>query len=212
MSTTSHQRQLDVLGCICFTALLAESSVCSVLYRAPVHLPSMACFSLIACWSTVRQQRRSWVQKAQMQLINLNESVSMCNFFFLWSHGVIAYRSVMRGTLQALAFCHSRNVAHGSMGSGSVLLSTFDDRRANDVIVKLDNFGFGRAHYSCSLDLKGGMCMGQDTCASCLAATLYAGPAFLTSSLNCAQLRSFTVMQPALRGPAWFIAKVSSVL
>ncbi len=62
----------------------------------------------------------------------------------------------MRGTLQALAFCHSRSVAHGSMGSGSVLLSTYDDRRANDLIVKLDNFGFGRAHYACSLDLKGG--------------------------------------------------------
>ena len=72
----------------------------------------------------------------------------------------------MRGTLQALAFCHSRNVAHGSMGSGSVLLSTFDDRRANDLIVKLDNFGFGRAHYACSLDLKGGRCMSQH--ASCL--------------------------------------------
>ncbi len=42
------------------------------------------------------------------------------------------------------------------MGSGSVLLSTYDDRRANDLIVKLDNFGFGRAHYACSLDLKGG--------------------------------------------------------
>ncbi len=62
----------------------------------------------------------------------------------------------MRGTLQALAFCHNRSVAHGSMGSGSVLLSTYDDRRANDLIVKLDNFGFGRAHYACSLDLKGG--------------------------------------------------------
>lgn len=63
----------------------------------------------------------------------------------------------MRGTLQALAFCHCQSVAHGSMGSGSVLLSTYDDRRANDLIVKLDNFGFGRAHYACSLDLKGGM-------------------------------------------------------
>lgn len=69
----------------------------------------------------------------------------------------------MRGTLQALAFCHSRNVSHGSMGSGSVLLSTFDDRRANDLIVKLDNFGFGRAHYACSLDLKGGTLQGQQT-------------------------------------------------
>ena len=63
----------------------------------------------------------------------------------------------MRGTLQALAFCHERSVAHGSMGSGSILLSTYDDRRANDLIVKLDNFGFGRAHYACSLDLRGGV-------------------------------------------------------
>ena len=63
----------------------------------------------------------------------------------------------MRGTLQALAFCHERSVGHGSMGSGSILLSTYDDRRANDLIVKLDNFGFGRAHYACSLDLRGGM-------------------------------------------------------
>lgn len=63
----------------------------------------------------------------------------------------------MRGTLSALGFCHNRSVAHGSMGSGSILVSTYDDRRANDLIVKLDNFGFGRAHYACSLDLKGGM-------------------------------------------------------
>lgn len=75
-------------------------------------------------------------------------------------------RSIMRGTLQALAFCHSRSVAHGSMGSGSVLLSTFDDRRANDLIVKLDNFGFGRAHYACSLDLKGGECCNDCCCSS----------------------------------------------
>ena len=74
-------------------------------------------------------------------------------------------RSIMRGTLLALAFCHSRSVAHGSMGSGSVLLSTYDDRRANDLIVKLDNFGFGRAHYACSLDLKGGMC--ESACCTC---------------------------------------------
>lgn len=79
-------------------------------------------------------------------------------------------RSVMRGTLQALAFCHSRSVAHGSMGSGSVLLSTYDDRRANDLIVKLDNFGFGRAHYACSLDLKGD----DDSCEQ--GAALFPGP------------------------------------
>ena len=31
----------------------------------------------------------------------------------------------MRGMLQALAFCHERSVAHGSMSSGSILLIVF---------------------------------------------------------------------------------------
>eukprot|EP00891_Asterochloris_glomerata_P005155 jgi/Astpho2/5155/Aster-x0666 len=60
-------------------------------------------------------------------------------------------RSIMRGALQALAYCHERGVAHGSLGSGSILLSAFDDRRAGDLIVKLDNFGFARASFACSL-------------------------------------------------------------
>ena len=87
-------------------------------------------------------------------------------------------RSIMRGTLQALAFCHCRSVAHGSMGSGSVLLSTFDDRRANDLIVKLDNFGFGRAHYACSLDLKGGV-FGLPACWKCVCVSLQLQDPFL---------------------------------
>ena len=46
--------------------------------------------------------------------------------------------------MAALAFCHERGVAHGSLGAASFLLSTFDDRRAAELIVKLDNFGFAR--------------------------------------------------------------------
>lgn len=53
-------------------------------------------------------------------------------------------RAIARGCLSALAFCHERGVTHGSLGSGSVLLSTFDDRSAARLTAKLDNFGFGK--------------------------------------------------------------------
>ena len=53
-------------------------------------------------------------------------------------------RAIARGSLDALAFCHERGVIHGSLGSGSVLLSTFDDRAAPRQIVKLSDFGFAR--------------------------------------------------------------------
>jgi serine/threonine protein kinase len=57
-------------------------------------------------------------------------------------------RTIAKGALQALSFCHERGVAHGSLGSASILLSTFDDRKARDLIVKLDNFGFARMQQS----------------------------------------------------------------
>lgn len=53
-------------------------------------------------------------------------------------------RAIARGALQALAYCHEAGVVHGALGSGSVMLSTFDDRSAARLIVKLDNFGFAR--------------------------------------------------------------------
>ena len=43
-----------------------------------------------------------------------------------------------------MAFCHANAVAHGSLGSGSLLLSHFDDRRPEQLLVKLDNFGYAR--------------------------------------------------------------------
>lgn len=55
-------------------------------------------------------------------------------------------RQIARGLLTAVAFCHERGVGHGSLGAGSVLVSTFDDRRADQLIVKLTNFGFARQH------------------------------------------------------------------
>ena len=53
-------------------------------------------------------------------------------------------RSIARGALTAVAYCHSKGVAHGSLGSGSFLVNTFEDRRADSVIVKITNFGFAQ--------------------------------------------------------------------
>ena len=68
------------------------------------------------------------------------------------AHGVVAApktlvctrRAIARGAVAALAFCHARGVAHGALGAACFLLSTFDDRRAGELVVKLDNFGFAR--------------------------------------------------------------------
>ena len=53
-------------------------------------------------------------------------------------------RSITAGALRALGFVHDRGVIHGSIGSGSLLLSTFNDAESARVIVKFDNFGFAR--------------------------------------------------------------------
>jgi len=53
-------------------------------------------------------------------------------------------RALGGGFLRALAFCHARGVYHGSLGLSSVLATTLEDEDAPDVIVKLENFGFGR--------------------------------------------------------------------
>ena len=64
------------------------------------------------------------------------------------SHGRVnltpLHRAIAAGVLQAVAFCHGHAVAHGSLGSGSLLLSHFDDRRPEQLLVKLDNFGYAR--------------------------------------------------------------------
>lgn len=53
-------------------------------------------------------------------------------------------RAICRGLLNSLGYCHDRCVVHGSLGSGSFLLSTFNDKDWNRLIVKIDNFGFAR--------------------------------------------------------------------
>jgi serine/threonine protein kinase len=53
-------------------------------------------------------------------------------------------KSITKGSLYALAYCHNKGVIHGAVGSGSVLLSSFDDKAAGRLLVKLDNFGFAK--------------------------------------------------------------------
>ena len=53
-------------------------------------------------------------------------------------------KAITRGCLYALGYVHDRGVIHGSVGSGSILLSTFNDAEYNRLVVKLDNFGFAR--------------------------------------------------------------------
>jgi len=53
-------------------------------------------------------------------------------------------RAIIRGVLRAVDKCHRGGVVHGSLGTGSIMLNTFDDTSADAVIVKLDNFGFAQ--------------------------------------------------------------------
>ena len=53
-------------------------------------------------------------------------------------------RSIASGMMEAVAFCHDRFVAHGSLGSGTFLLSTFNDQDSARLLVKLDSFGFAK--------------------------------------------------------------------
>jgi len=74
----------------------------------------------------------------------------MCCNLCACEHDVRMYaclcRSICKGVLEALAFCHQRGVAHGSLGPGSILLNTFRDKQSRDLIVKLDNLGFAQLH------------------------------------------------------------------
>ena len=51
-------------------------------------------------------------------------------------------RRIASGATTALATVHAAGVAHGSLGGGCVLLSTFDDAASAKLTVCLDNFGF----------------------------------------------------------------------
>ena len=70
-------------------------------------------------------------------------------------------RAVAAGTLRALASVHAAGVAHGSLGGGGVLLSTYDDARAGTLRVCLDNFGFAQVRRVAGPALEEGE-MGED--------------------------------------------------
>lgn len=79
-------------------------------------------------------------------------------------------RAITRGALQALAYCHDAGVVHGALGSGSVMLSTFDDRSHQRLVVKLDNVRRGAVcTLGCSLLLCRAAGGGVRACTCCIA-------------------------------------------
>ena len=65
-----------------------------------------------------------------------------------------ARRAIVRGSLQAMAYCHERGIAHGALGPSSLLLNTYEDSRAAQLVVRLDNFGFARQSGACPVCCK----------------------------------------------------------
>lgn len=53
-------------------------------------------------------------------------------------------RAIVHGMLRAVVAAHKQGVVHGSLGTGSVMVSSLDDTRAGSLVVKLDNLGFGQ--------------------------------------------------------------------
>lgn len=64
-------------------------------------------------------------------------------------------RCIIKGMLEAVSYCHDHAVAHGSLGSGTFLLSTCNDRDWKNLIVKLDSFGFASFGNAPSLNTYG---------------------------------------------------------
>ncbi|KAL6749999.1 hypothetical protein V8C86DRAFT_2824458 [Haematococcus lacustris] len=62
-----------------------------------------------------------------------------------WQARVRMLRRIAVLLLQAVDYCHSADVVHGSISSGSVLMNTAEDiPRLDLVALKLDGFGFGK--------------------------------------------------------------------
>ena len=71
-------------------------------------------------------------------------------------------RRIAAGTTTALAAVHAAGVAHGSLGGGCVLLSTFDDAAAAKLSVCLDNFGFATMRRSTSAASSSSFAVAED--------------------------------------------------
>ncbi len=63
-----------------------------------------------------------------------------------WGRRKGMLRALARGLLSAIDFIHSADVVHGALSSGSVLLNTSTDLPDpdDDLVVKIDGFGFGK--------------------------------------------------------------------
>lgn len=84
------------------------------------------------------------VARSQQYMCLMFLSQPSCTSLGLLISSIVICRAFARGALRAVAYCHKRGIAHGSLGSGSFVVSTFDDRRADSLIVKITNFGFAQ--------------------------------------------------------------------
>lgn len=55
-------------------------------------------------------------------------------------------RAIAQGLLAALSFCHQYGVAHCGLGSGTVVINTWNDKEVDRLLLKLDNFGLARLY------------------------------------------------------------------
>eukprot|EP00638_Chattonella_subsalsa_P008231 CAMPEP_0117751914 /NCGR_PEP_ID=MMETSP0947-20121206/11270_1 /TAXON_ID=44440 /ORGANISM="Chattonella subsalsa, Strain CCMP2191" /LENGTH=345 /DNA_ID=CAMNT_0005570409 /DNA_START=730 /DNA_END=1767 /DNA_ORIENTATION=- len=62
-------------------------------------------------------------------------------------------KAIMKSALQSISFLHSAGIIHRSIGGTSILLNTVDDRRENEVIAKLTDFGFAQQFSGVDEDL-----------------------------------------------------------
>ena len=70
-----------------------------------------------------------------------------------WRARAVMVKALARNLLLAVAYCHRKGVVHGSISSGSVFVSTTEDAEADELLVKLDNFGFGKLYAGGALRL-----------------------------------------------------------
>jgi len=61
-----------------------------------------------------------------------------------WARRRDMLRAIARQLLAAVDFIHAADVVHGSLSSGSILMSASEDCDPDDLVVKLDSFGFGK--------------------------------------------------------------------
>lgn len=76
----------------------------------------------------------------------------------LLPHDAVHAFQVLRQVMEGLQFMHSQNVIHQSLGPGSVVLSSIQERDAGIMVARLRDFAF-------SVDVSGPALLGGETLA-----------------------------------------------